>query len=311
MARRQTPVLILGETGTGKELVAQALHRYGGRAERPFVPLNCAAIPETLVESELFGHEKGTFTGAQTRRAGRFQEANGGTLFLDEVGELPLATQAKLLRVLQEHEVCPLGGAPVQVDVRVVAATHRDLETEIREGRFREDLFFRLNVATLFLPPLRERRSDIPDLVAHFLRRQATGDVPLGISAEALRLLEENPWPGNVRQLENAVKRASMRTTGRVIGPDTIQQALHRNGTPVREIGDPLDAWIGYRLEGNAAPALLRDLERDAIAAVLRRTGGRRVETARLLGINRKTLREKIALYGLEEPEDGAADDGV
>lgn len=302
-ARQPAPILILGETGTGKELVARAVHRYGGRRDGPFVPVNCGAIPETLVESELFGHEKGAFSGAQARRFGRFQEADGGTLFLDEVGDLPLSVQVKLLRVLQEREVRPLGGTPVRVDVRVVAATHRDLEAEVRQGRFREDLYFRLHVAPLRLPSLRERREDIPALIACFLRRQAADGPPLEIAAEALRLFQEAPWPGNVRQLENAVRRASMLTAGRVIGPDPVCRALGEGGEGTAS-DTLIEEWIGRRVAGktSAEPALLRQLEAKAIAAVLHRTGGRRLEAARLLGINRKTLREKIALYGLEVP---------
>ncbi|HEY8967277.1 MAG TPA: sigma-54 dependent transcriptional regulator, partial [Candidatus Methylacidiphilales bacterium] len=224
IARQPVPVLLLGETGTGKELLARALYRYSGLKNRPFVPINCAAIPETLLESELFGHEKGAFTGAQARRIGRFQQASGGLLFLDEIGELPLPMQAKLLRVLQEKEIQPLGSsAPVKIDVRLVAATHRNLEEEVAAGRFREDLYFRINVAPLYLPPLRERREDIPDLVSHFLRAQAEEAgraAPLRVDAEALRWLREQPWPGNVRQLENTVKRAALFAHGGVLGLD-------------------------------------------------------------------------------------------
>jgi len=314
VARQRTPVLILGETGTGKELVARAIHRYGGLREKPFVPINCAAIPETLVESELFGHEKGTFTGAQARRIGRFQEADGGVIFLDEIGELPLSIQAKLLRVLQDRQVQPLGGAAVKIDVLVVAATHRNLEAEIQAGRFREDLYFRLNLATLTLPPLRERREDIPHLIAHFLRHQAAllGGTPLAITTEALRHLEEQLWPGNVRELENVVKRASMLTSSGVIGLDQIWAALLRGGggdNREADRADFLEKFIREYLQliakypASTAP-LLQVLERRAIATVLRLTKGQKIQAARILGINRKTLREKIVLYSLDEPSE-------
>ena len=313
VARQRTPVLILGETGTGKELVARAIHRYGGLRDKPFVPINCAAIPETLVESELFGHEKGTFTGAQARRIGRFQEADGGMVFLDEIGELPLSIQAKLLRVLQDRKVQPLGGAAVKIDVLVVAATHRNLEAEIEAGRFREDLYFRLNLATLTLPPLRERREDIPHLIAHFLRHQAAllGGTPLAITTEALSSLQEQPWPGNVRELENVVKRASMLTSSGVIGSDQIWAALLRGSGGSREAdrSDSLEKFVQAHLQviarqpASTAP-LLQELERRAIAEVLRLVKGQKNQASLILGINRKTLREKIALYSIEEPDE-------
>ncbi len=312
VARQPVPVLLRGETGTGKELIARALYRYSGLQEKgkPFVPVNCAAIPETLLESELFGHEKGAFTGAQARRIGRFQQAEGGMIFLDEIGEIPLPMQAKLLRVLQEKEVQPLGGSTtVKIHVRVVAATHRNLEREVAAGRFREDLYFRLNVATLFLPPLRERREDVPDLVSHFVRKRAEedGQPPLKIARAALRWLQQRPWPGNIRELENTVKRACMLAAGGILGLDEVTQAVARGTEPEAADGEgaaSLERFVERRL---AAGGLLAEVEKETIALVLRKTGHNKTRAAEVLGINRKTLREKMALYGIAEAVAGSS----
>ena len=322
VARQPAPVLLNGETGTGKELIARALYFYSGLRGKPFVPVNCAAIPENLIESELFGHEKGAFTGAQTRRIGRFQQADGGMIFLDEIGELPLAMQAKLLRVLQEREVQPLGSSQIiKVNVRVIAATHRNLKKEIEAGRFREDLYFRLGVARLVLPPLRERRDDIPELVGHFLRwKKGEGQSELTITSEALALLVKSEWPGNVRELENVVKRAAMMTTNGVIGLDHVETALGGDESESGEEstlgsdGGSLNALMDRHLtetsEGGEVRPLLQELERQMIELVLRKTDNNKTKAAQILGINRKTLREKLALYAIEagDPADASAD---
>ncbi|SDT95526.1 two-component system, NtrC family, response regulator/two-component system, NtrC family, nitrogen regulation response regulator GlnG/two-component system, NtrC family, response regulator AtoC [Verrucomicrobium sp. GAS474] len=349
VARQPVPVLLLGETGTGKELIARALYRYSGLKNQPFVPINCAAIPETLIESELFGHEKGAFTGAQARRIGRFQQASGGMLFLDEIGELPLPMQAKLLRVLQEKEIQPLGGnAAVKINVRIVAATHRNLEEEVAAGRFREDLYFRINIAPLYLPPLRERREDIPELVAFFLRRQAeeAGQPVHRVAPEALAWLRDRPWPGNVRELENTVKRAALFVHGGVLGVDALLDAVRRNARPSDEergagriapfpqfpvsealdvaalplaATEPqerggLDALVEHLLDrhlkpkragASAPPApLLAQVEREVILRVLKRVKNNKTRAAEILGINRKTLREKLTLHHIAEETD-------
>lgn len=299
------PVLVRGETGTGKELVARALHRFGRNPDGPFVAVNCGAIPEGLVESELFGHRRGAFTGAVSDRKGAVEQANGGTLLLDEVGELPPPVQVKLLRFLQEGEVRPVGGErTVSVQVRVVAATHRDLREEVAAGRFREDLYYRLTAYEIVLPPLRRRASDIPLLVHHFLERHrealGLGTVP-GPSPEVLALLQRLPWPGNVRQLEHLVQRALV-DLGGLVDADAVRRLAASVGAdrdPVRP--DP----------GDGAPAIgsdltLEELERLHIEAVLARCGGNKSRAARILGIERKTLYRKLQRYGIatEEEED-------
>ncbi|WP_294255838.1 sigma-54 dependent transcriptional regulator [uncultured Comamonas sp.] len=283
-------VLILGETGTGKELVARALHRNSARASRPFVAVNCAAIPAELMESELFGHVKGAFTGAVNERMGRFREADGGTLFLDEIGDMPLSTQAKILRVLQEREVTPVGGNRVHsVNVRVVAATHQDLPTAVKQGRFREDLWYRLQVIPLWLPPLRERLGDVVLLAEHFLRLQAGGS-PKRLSDAAVRLLLAHPWPGNVRELRNAMERAALLSHGPVIEVEHIGlQIPDAPVTPVLEIdwNGPLDHAVAR-------------VEREMISRSLAATAGNRAEAARRLGLSRQQLYRKLAEYRLD-----------
>jgi two-component system response regulator HydG len=275
-------VLIEGETGTGKELVAKALHRLSRRARGPLVAVNCAALPETLAESELFGHAKGAFTGADKPRAGRFREADGGTLFLDEIGEMPLALQAKLLRVIQEGEVQPLGvDKPQSVDVRLVAATNRNLGELAAEGKFRSDLYYRLNVVPLGLPPLRDRREDVGTLAGHFLR--GTGRK---FNAEAMASLERYPWPGNVRQMENVVARLKvLKPEGDFLLADLPQEI--RGAQPLPAI--PQNAATGVDLY-----AALGDLEDRLIREALERSGGNKNQAAKSLGLNRTTLVVKL-----------------
>ncbi len=307
VARGRTNVLILGESGTGKELVARALHHQSTRVAHRFVPVNVSAIPEGLLESELFGHVRGAFTGAIATRRGLFEEAHQGTLFLDEIGDLSIPLQAKLLRVIQEHRLKPVGGNEErEVDVRLVVATHRDLEAMVREGRFREDLYYRLNVISISLPPLRERREDIAVLVEHFLRKYAneTGRPAPRVSAEALRLLESYGWPGNVRELENVVERALLLSTHRVITPDTLPPRLH---------GEP----AGPRpLEGEEAAGFvsLDEVIRRYVRQVLEHAGGNRTRAARMLGISRRTLhrmaeRERRAQGGTRDDSSQSATD--
>ncbi|MHB1302668.1 MAG: sigma-54-dependent transcriptional regulator [Acidiphilium sp.] len=272
-------VLILGETGVGKELVARAIHRFGPRASGPFVAVNCAAIPGELLESELFGHERGAFTGAATARRGRFREAEGGTLLLDEVGDLPVATQAKLLRVLQEREVTPLGGAPVKIDARLLAATHRDLEAMVAAGGFRADLYYRLAVLPIAVPPLRERGADILILARHIL----AGLRPAALTPVAERALMAYPWPGNVRELRNVLERAASLTPGGVI--DAGDLALAAAAPP------PALASL---------PEAVAATEVALIRAALDRAGGNRSEAARALGISRQALYDRLKRYGLE-----------
>ncbi len=290
VAATDATVLILGESGTGKELVAHAIHYGGRRADCPLVKVSCAALPEELLESELFGHERGAFTGARDRRTGRFELAHGGTLFLDEVGDLSPRTQAKLLRVLQEQEFERVGGTEtIRVDVRLIAATNRDLEGLVAEGTFREDLYYRLNVVPIQVPPLRERVEDIPLLVAHFLRVFAErGGKPVPeLTPEALALLCRHSWPGNVRELEHVVESILVFSKGGPIAVGDLPPAI-RGGERGSESGD------------RASGATLRDLERQAIARTLVATGGNRRRAADILGIGLKTLYRKIHEFGLE-----------
>ena len=294
-AANSMPVLVLGETGTGKEMVARALHRHSARADRPFVAVNCSAIPKELLESELFGHVRGAFTGAAGERPGCFRAADGGVLLLDEIGDMALDVQAKILRALQEGEVTPLGShRTVKVDVRVVAATHRDLAVAVREGRFREDLLYRLDVLSIRLPPLRERLADIIPLAEHFLRRAATPEAPKALSADAAQRLLSHPWPGNVRELRNVMERCQALVRHRVIGGADLAAALG-TARPV-ETAESLPAgWLDAEL-----PAAVEWLERLLIANALAEAGGNRAEAARRLGIHRQLLYRKLTQYGLE-----------
>ncbi|MDI3280399.1 MAG: sigma-54 dependent transcriptional regulator [Bacillota bacterium] len=289
-AQTNARVLILGESGTGKELVARAIHKLSARREGPFIPMNCAAIPETLLESELFGYERGAFTGAMGRHIGRFEAANGGTLFLDEIGEMPLGMQVKLLRVLQEGEVQRLGGnRPVRVDVRVIAATNLDLEKALAEGKLREDLYFRLNVIQIKLPPLRERKEDLELLVEHFLRKYAPPGEKWQIAPSALAALKAYHWPGNVRELENAIERALVISRGRVIEVDCLPPEI------IQAAGGEVERPQPERLYS------LKELERRAIAEALLAVEGNRQKAAQLLGISVRSLQYKIKEYGLTD----------
>ncbi len=292
-------VLIVGESGTGKELVASALHAHSRRGSGPFVQVNCGALPEGLIESELFGHERGAFTGADRQRAGRFERAAGGTLFLDEVGELPLAAQAKLLRVLQRHEFERVGGTELlKSDARVISATHRDLPREIAEGRYREDLYYRLNVVRIAIPPLRERPEDIPPLAEQILHRleRKYGWTSLALAPEALRSIQSAPWPGNVRQLENTLSRAAIAARGRAILPEHLE--VDEPGTGTGTVSSALPAELDLP-DGLPLRALLAEVERRAIQRALIACGGNRTRTAERLGISRRQLFDKIREYDL------------
>ncbi|TWB23747.1 DNA-binding NtrC family response regulator [Nitrospirillum amazonense] len=295
LADSDTTVLITGETGTGKEVVARAIHDHGNRAAAPFVAVNCAAIPSELMESELFGHVKGAFTGASTDRMGAFRQAAGGTLFLDEIGDMDMALQAKILRALQERTVTPIGGKPLSVDVRVVAATHRDLRQRVREGGFREDLFYRLHVIPIHLPPLRERRADILPLAEAFLAQ--AGNKALDADAAA-RLVAHN-WPGNVRELRNVVERVAVLVRGPVVTAADID-FLGRSDHP-RPADGPADPP-----DDDLASAVAK-LETAMIRRALDRCAGNRTEAARLLGIHRPLLYAKMKRYGIEVFEEQTA----
>ena len=285
-------VLLLGETGTGKELVARALHQHGRRKAKPFVAVNCGAIPSELLESELFGHVKGAFTGAGADRQGAFRDADCGTLFLDEIGDMPIAMQAKILRVLQEQVVTPVGGKPVTVDVRVVAATHRDLESLVSSGAFREDLLYRLNVVPIPLPPVRERLADIVPLAEHFLRLSARDGAPKRLTAAAAARLLAHSWPGNVREIKNVIERANVLVRDAIIDADDLE--LGR--TEQADSASPPPQWLDGDL-----PTALAKLEKAMIVHALAVCGGRRTEAARRLNINRQLLYAKMQRYGLAE----------
>jgi DNA-binding NtrC family response regulator len=283
-------VLVVGESGTGKELVARAIHEHSPRKDEPFVPVNCTALTESLLESELFGHAKGAFTGAAAAKRGLFEEAHSGTLFLDEIGDMGAKMQAQLLRALQDGEIRRVGGnEAIKTDVRVVCATNRDLEAEVRGSRFREDLFFRINVVTLKLPPLRDRRSDIPMLVAHFLRKFARreGRAVSGVAPEALAVLERYNWPGNVRELENVVERALTLVKGGVVLPSDLPKEVlegaHVLAPAQGGAAEPLTSLAGDR-------PTLAELERRYIELILNETGGNKKRAAEILGIDRRTL---------------------
>jgi two-component system nitrogen regulation response regulator GlnG len=311
LSKSNATVLINGESGTGKELVALALHRHSARASMPFVALNMAAIPRDLLESELFGHERGAFTGAQHRRVGRFEQANGGTLMLDEIGDMPAELQTRLLRVLADGEFYPVGAhTPKKVDVRIIAATHQDLESLVREGRFREDLFHRLNVIRIRIPSLRERREDIPLLMQHFLMRAATElDVePKTLMPDVSAALSRLDWPGNVRQLENLCRWLTVMAPGKEIHLEDLPEDIVGAGAGTAAAGGGVDwqatlrQWAQqqlsagtYRLLDDAMPAF----ERIMIETALQHTGGRRQDAARLLGWGRNTLTRKIKELGM------------
>jgi len=331
-------VMITGDSGTGKELIARALHEYGKRRAAPFVAINMAAVPRELIESELFGHEKGAFTGALARKQGRFEQADGGSLFLDEVGDMPLEAQSQLLRVLQEGEIIPVGGLTARkVDVRIIAATHRNLHQMVAQGLFREDLFFRLNVVPMRLPPLRERKDDIPLLMRHFLvRAMNEGLASKSITPAAMRRLKAHDWPGNVRELENLARRLAALHTEDIIEEDAIESELAGSlpssadaavdsltKAPNGMAGDSLSLAVERHLseyfaahDGALPPAglytrVLREIERPLITISLVATGGNQLKAAKMLGLNRNTLRKKIrdldiqVVRGLRQDIDG------
>jgi two-component system nitrogen regulation response regulator GlnG len=311
--------MISGESGTGKELVARALHEYGRRRNGPFVAINMAAIPRDLIESELFGHERGAFTGAQNRSSGRFEQAEGGTLFLDEIGDMPMEAQTRLLRVLQQGEYTTVGGrTPIRTDVRIVAATNKDLRTLINQGLFREDLFYRLNVVPLRLPPLRERSEDVPDLVRHFFKQgESDGLQVKRISAAGLELMKRYSWPGNVRELENLVRRLAALYAQDEISAEIIETELSTAEKPAMPVGndEPAGLSLGQAVEhhlqtyfasfaGCLPPAglyerILAEVEYPLVLAAMTATRGNQIKAAELLGLNRNTLRKKIRELGV------------
>ena len=320
MMQTDLTVMITGESGTGKELVARALHEYGRRKKGPFVAINMAAIPRDLIESELFGHERGAFTGAQTRSTGRFEQANGGTLFLDEIGDMPMDAQTRLLRVLQQGEYTTVGGrTPIKTDVRIVAATNKDLSGLIEQGLFREDLFFRLNVVPLRLPPLRERSEDIADLTRHFFAQaQKEGLAPKHVTPDGIDLMRRYPWPGNVRELENLVRRLAALYPQDAIGVDILENELRTPGKasepgPGASVSDT--TTIAQAMEvllnryfssfgGELPPPglyqrVLAEVEHPLLMASLTATRGNQIKAAELLGLNRNTLRKKIRELGV------------
>src|SRR5437867_3765388 len=299
MAPVTSTVMVEGESGTGKELVARALHRLSARKNKPFIAESVGALPETLLESELFGHEKGAYTGAAERRIGRFELADTGTIFLDEIGEIPMTTQVKLLRVLEQREFLRLGGTqPIRVDVRVIAATNKPLRQHVEEGAFRADLFYRLNVLSIYIPPLRERREDVPHLVRKFIADfSAQHDRAFhGISAEAMQLLVEYSWPGNVRELRNLVESMVVLSHGREIGAEDLPRQI-REGWSARLLPVP----IGPIARGQAAAGDGREIERRVIEAALKETRGNRRRASEMLGIGERTLYRKIKEYRVPE----------
>jgi two-component system nitrogen regulation response regulator GlnG len=309
--------LIQGESGTGKELIAKALHAYSDRWEGPFVAVNCSAIPADLLESEMFGHERGAFTGATERQIGKFEQARGGTLFLDEISDMPLSLQAKLLRVLQEKEFSRVGGhGLIPADCRIIAATNKVLEREVEAGRFREDLYFRLQVVVINVPPLRERRDDIPLLVDYFIDRINVDHKfqVKGVAPEALSLLASHSWPGNVRELENVLVRAAALAPNRLLTSDDVRFGQGTSSEPVYDT-TPLDENVAVKVReylasfGDVPPRNLYErvvemIEKPLIEAVLERTGGNQLKAAEILGINRNTLRKKITELSIELPKD-------
>jgi two-component system nitrogen regulation response regulator GlnG len=309
VADQDVTVLITGETGTGKELVARAIYQHSRRAAGPFLAINCAAIPENLLESELFGHEKGAFTGADRSRIGKFEQCSGGTLFLDEVGDMSPLTQSKLLRVLQEQRFERLGGnETIQTDVRLLAATNRDLSTLVARNRFRQDLYYRLSVFQIWLPPLRERGDDLLLLVQHYVRRfsRELGKDVQAIAPEAIELLRHYTWPGNVRELQSVLKQALLQATGSILVPDFLPMALLKQGNHAESVGQgdsaPLVQFIEEQLgtgTENLYDQALRRMERILLGRVLQHTNGNQVQAAKILGITRGSLRNKLRELGI------------
>ena len=282
VASSDATVLVRGESGTGKELVAKAIHHLSPRSDHPFMPVNCSALPDTLLESELFGYEKGAFTGADKRKPGLFEVAGQGTIFLDEIGDIPAATQVKLLRVLQNREVVHLGGAEtIPIQARTIAATNRNLEEAVKKGTFREDLYYRINVFPIFIPPLRERKEDIPELVAHFLEQQNVA--PDAIEPKAMKLLIEYSWPGNVRELENIIERALIMSSGKPITVQDLPPHLRGEAELPIDIPKGSDEWL-----------TIEEMERRMIQRALAKAGGNKTRAAELLGITRRQLYSKM-----------------
>ena len=311
IAAKPVGVLIRGETGTGKELIARAIYQHSDRANAPFVAINCAAIPETLLESELFGHERGAFTGAESRRIGRFEQANQGTIFLDEIGDMTPGTQVKLMRVLQEKCLQRLGGKEtIPVDVRVIAATHRDLEAAIREKHFREDLYYRISVVAIHLPPLRERKEDIPDLANFFLQKYAAefGVKNPAIHPDAVEFLQAQSWPGNVRELENVIRKVLLLAQNYTIGVEHVRAALAKAGPPAasteKSLQEYADELIAAAQRGELTDAYLKlqeTAERVLISRAIELANGNQARAARWLGISRLTMRKKLIQFGLHQ----------
>lgn len=318
LTQSELTVLITGESGTGKELVAQVLHDHGKRRNGSFVALNMAAIPRELIESELFGHEKGAFTGAQTRTHGRFEQAEGGTLFLDEIGDMPLEAQTRLLRVLQQGEYTTVGGrTPIKTNVRIIAATHRDLRSQIQQGLFREDLYYRLNVVPLRLPPLRERLDDVGDLVRHFLRRcDAEGLGQRSIETAAIERLRQYRWPGNVRELENFVRRLvalnseetlsfnsvdrEIKETSQIASHETTDEKVSLSELVERHLADYFNSFGNELPPAGIYERIIREVEKPLLTAALTATRGNQIRAAELLGLNRNTLRSRIKLLDIQ-----------
>jgi two-component system nitrogen regulation response regulator GlnG len=311
VAAQNVNVLILGESGTGKELVARAIYQHSPRSGKPFLAINCAALPENLVESELFGHEQGAFTGAHKQRIGKFEQCHGGTLLLDEIGDMPQLVQAKMLRLLQEQQFERVGGTQViKTDVRVIAATNRNLEHRLSEGKFRDDLFYRLQVVTIRVPPLRERVDDIPEIANHFLsrfKRELSSNIR-GFAAEVMPVFCAYTWPGNVRELQGVIKAAIVNCPGQTITldllPEALQSLANQNVTPIPKDEVTLD-W-GAKIEtllrdgqSNVHDRMLKELERELIVRALRFTHGHQTQTSEILGINRTTLRSKLREFGI------------
>jgi DNA-binding NtrC family response regulator len=321
IAAKPVTVLVRGETGTGKELIARAIYQHSDRVGEPFVAVNCAAIPETLLESELFGHERGAFTGAEMRRIGRFEQADKGTIFLDEIGDMSLSTQSKLLRVLQERYIQRLGGKEnIPINVRVIAATHRELEGMIAEKAFREDLFYRLNVVSITLPPLRQRTDDMPSLVKYFLQKfgvELQIEAP-AIQPEAVEYLREQPWPGNIRELENVIRQAMLLARRYTITVEHFRQVMAKTVHPAGKDGS-MSVWIGELLAKAKRGELDRvyakvfdGMERELFTQTIQLAHGNQAKAARWLGISRLTMREKLTAFGLRPgaDEDDEAPEG-
>jgi DNA-binding NtrC family response regulator len=316
VASKPVNVLIRGETGTGKELIARALYQHSDRVKAPFIAINCAAIPETLLESELFGHERGAFTGAENRRIGRFEQADHGTIFLDEIGDMSPGTQIKLMRVLQERCLQRLGGKEtLPVDVRVLAATNRDLESAIQHKLFREDLYYRLSVVVIHLPPLRQRKEDIPELAKYFLRKYAAelGVADPSIHAEAVAFLQAQNWPGNVRELENTIRKVLLYAQGYTINIDHVRTALSHTSRPagavhlsLREQADELLAAAQRGELSDAHGRLLTAAEREIFSRAIELAHGNQAKAARWLGVSRLTIREKLHQFGIHPVQDRA-----